>query len=75
MNARLHGNGVPYGGLKAFFRERLPDTVHDADQMAFDLVAKTLDSVFGPKATGGWYTFRYETGKMWVKAGRPTNSG
>jgi hypothetical protein len=65
----LSGDGVPWGGLKARIKDKLPRTAADPDQLAYDLVAPTLNALFGPQDVG-WHGFKNpNTGKHWVKAG------
>ena len=63
----LRSDGVPWGALNACVKSKLPRTVADPSQLAFDLVAPTLNALFGE---GGWHSFTNErTGKRWVKTG------
>ena len=63
---RIRADGAPWGGIKAFFLERLPQHLHDADRFAFDLVRPALDEAFGEK---GWQSYKHETNNTtWVRA-------
>lgn len=65
----LRGAGVAWGGLKAFFEQHLPDELEDRGTVAYQLVPKALDRIFGPQRTA-WHSFKNSsTGKTWVKAG------
>jgi len=60
--------GRPWGGIKAFFLERLPEHLHDRDQFAFRLVLVALNEIFGDE-NEGWESYQNEkTGKRWVRA-------
>ena len=66
---RVQTDGAAWGGLKAFFLEVLPDDLDDRDNMAYQLVPKALNQIFGQQNTG-WHTFKNSsTGTNWVKAG------
>jgi uncharacterized protein len=63
----LANEGVPWGALNARVKAKLPLTVADPAQLAFDLVAPTLTNLLGEH---GWHSFTNErTGKRWVKKG------
>lgn len=65
---RIRGDGVPWGGLNAFFRERVPEDFDDADEFAYHLVRPALDEVIGPQDQC-WETFKNpKTGRTWVRA-------
>jgi len=65
---RIRGDGYPYGGLKAKLREYLPATLDDRDEVAYHLVPKALDQIFGEQDKA-WHSFRAPTGATWVKTG------
>jgi hypothetical protein len=68
MIARLKSSGVPWGALNAFIEKELPEELEDRRQIAYRLVPKAMDRIFG--ADGGWHTFKNpQTGKTWIKAG------
>lgn len=46
-------NGMAWGSLNAFFRERLPANLDNVSDVAYQLVRPALDEVFGP---GNWDT-------------------
>ena len=63
---RVRADGAPWGGIKAFFLERLPQHLHDPGQFAFDLVRPALDGTFGEK---GWQSYKHDTNNTtWVRA-------
>jgi hypothetical protein len=65
----LNRDGVPWGGLKACIKVKLPRTAADPDKLAYDLVPSTLNALFGAQDTG-WHSFKNrDTGKTWVKKG------
>jgi hypothetical protein len=65
----LSEGGVPWGGLKACIKSRLPRTSADPDKLAYDLVPPTLNALFGAQDIG-WHSFKNrDTGKTWVRKG------
>jgi DNA helicase HerA-like ATPase len=70
LKDRIRDEGVPWGGLNAFFEQNLPELLENRADVAFHLVPKALDRVFGDQVSGGWHTFKHPTtNKTWVKAG------
>ena len=66
---RVQTNGAAWGGLKAFFLDVLPNDLDGRDPIAYQLVPKALNQIFGDQGTG-WHTFKNpESGANWVKAG------
>jgi hypothetical protein len=65
LMARIQGDGIAWGSLKATIIEALPDTTDDRDNLAYQLVARALERMFGPQG-GRWDTFR-RNGKTYVK--------
>ena len=58
--------GRPWGGIKAFFKERLPEHLDDRDQFAYQLVQRALNEILGE---AGWESYTNEkTGYKWVRA-------
>ena len=49
----------------------MPDTLEDRNQLAYDLVPKAMNQVFGPQDEG-WHSFKNEERnfKTYVKLGR-----
>ncbi len=54
--------GIPWGRLKAFFLNYLPETFEDRDQLAFNLVSKGLTSILGDQNIG-WKTYYHSKRK------------
>lgn len=70
LKERIRGEGVPWGALNAFFEEHLPELLENRHEVAFQLVPKALDRVFGDQVSGGWHTFKHPVrNTTWVKAG------
>jgi len=68
---QINGDGIPWGGLNAFFEKQLPTELDDRKKTAYRLVAKALDRLLGPQDVK-WHSFKHPTtGKTWVKAGPP----
>jgi hypothetical protein len=62
--------GIAWGSLKAFFREILTDTVEDVDTVAYHMVAKVMDRVYGEQ-NQAWHTYKHASRKTtYVKKGR-----
>jgi hypothetical protein len=69
---RLRTDGAPWGGLKAFLRSQLPESMEDRDDVAYHLVAKALNRIFG-RQNDAWHTFRHPvTNQTYARIGRET---
>jgi hypothetical protein len=68
--------GIPWGVIVGFFKNNLPDTLEDKNEIAFQLVQEALDQIFGRKGDG-WTSEKRSTagGKptTFVVAGRKVN--
>jgi hypothetical protein len=65
---RLRQEGAAWGELKAFLKGRLPETLEDRDEVAYQLVAPALEAIYGKRGEG-WRTFKHEQkGTTWAKA-------
>ena len=53
----LRQRGLPWRGVQEQIKENLPDTIADRDRIAYALVPKAMDAVFG-KQGSGWKTER-----------------
>lgn len=56
---RIENGGVAYGSVKAFLKESLPETLEDRDTLAYELVPKALNEIFGPQDKA-WHSYRNE---------------
>jgi hypothetical protein len=66
MDKLTSHEGYPWGGLNAFFEQRMPKTVFDAHDEAFRMVVPALNELFGGQDR--WETFPNPgTGKKWVR--------
>ena len=62
--------GMPWGGAKEFLKTNLPEQLDNRDQLAYDLVPKVLNEIYGPQ-NQYWESFKNpSTGKTWVKQKR-----
>lgn len=67
--ARLRDHGVAWGSLKAFFLDVLPEELDDRNGLAYRLVAKAMQRLFGTQDVD-WHTFKHpERATTYVKAG------
>lgn len=67
---RIENGGVAYGKVKAFLIKRLPETLEDRDQLAYELVPKALNEILGPQDEA-WHSYRNEQrNTTYVRAGR-----
>ena len=64
--------GIAWGGVKAILKDNLPDSLDNLDNLAYQLVPKALNFIFG-KQNVGWYSYRNNQGKMYVKTGPKPN--
>ena len=53
-------DGAAWGSIKAFFLEKLPEHLDDKDTLAYQLVKKALDHLYGPQDQG-WEQYRHPT--------------
>jgi uncharacterized protein len=64
---RLRGNGAAWGSLKAFFFDRLPSQLDDRGGVAYRLVPKAMNEIFGEQGQA-WDTFTHpERGATYIK--------
>lgn len=60
-------NGMPWYGVQQFLIDHLPEQLEDRRQLAYDLVSKAMEAVFGQQPSS-WDTFKNpSTGKTWIK--------
>ena len=52
--------GAAWGSIKAFFHRQLPAHLDDRDTLAYRLVKKALDHIYGPQDQG-WEQYRHPT--------------
>ena len=65
---QIRADGVAWGGIKAFFKSRLPKDLENRDTFAYRLVPTALNEIFGAQGTG-WKSFKNEkTGQTWCRA-------
>jgi hypothetical protein len=73
LRGRLQAEGVPWGELKGYLADRLPETLDDRDNIAYQLVAKALVEIYG-RQDEAWHTEKKpgKTGKIvtFAKLGR-----
>lgn len=63
---KLNSEGYPWGGLNAFFEQRMPKTVFDPHDEAYRMVVPALNALFGGEDR--WESFPNPgTGKKWVR--------
>jgi hypothetical protein len=68
IQAKLQGTGMSWGALKYFIKDAaLPSTMDDADQVAYNMVPKVMNAIYGPQNTA-WHGFK-NNGKTWIKKG------
>lgn len=64
---KIKSVGVPWGALNNFFKDCLPGSLDQRDEIAYRLVPKALSAAFGPQDQA-WETYSHETsGKTWVR--------
>lgn len=67
IRQKLFKDGMPWYGLQKFFIDHLPEQLEDRSQFAYNLVAKAMNTVFGPEPA--WETYKNpETRKTWIRA-------
>lgn len=62
-----HGDGIAWYGVQVFIMEQVFQNVEDARQLAYDMLPKVLDAIYGPQGEG-WEAFKNPTTrKLWVR--------
>jgi hypothetical protein len=57
--------GMPWRGVQEALKEGLPDSADDRDQLAYNLVPRALNEIFGAEK---WESYKYPTTrKTWVR--------
>jgi hypothetical protein len=73
LRGRLQAEGVPWGELKGYLADQLPETLDDRDKIAYQLVAKAMVEIFGRQGDT-WHTEKKpgKSGRIitFVKQGR-----
>ena len=59
-------DGAAWGSVKAFFTEHLPEYLDDRDNLAYRLVKKAMDEIFGPQYQA-WESFKNPSGTMYIR--------
>lgn len=69
MRARVESEkGIPWGGLKRYFAEMMPDWMEGADEEGFKMVAPAMNEVYG-KQDEAWAAYKPEgSATTWVHA-------
>jgi uncharacterized protein len=65
LRGRLQAEGVPWGELKGYLAEQLPETLDGRDKIAYQLVAKAMAEIFGRQGE------TWHTEKKLGRAGKP----
>ena len=62
-------DGVAWGGIKAFLLQRLPQHLDNVDNIAYHLVSKAMDQIFGNQGQA-WESYRNQArgGKSYVRS-------
>ncbi len=70
----IKGDGAAYGAIKAFLLSKLPDTLENKDEIAYALVPKALNTIFGTQ-NEAWHSFRnsQRDNKTYVKTGKKSS--
>lgn len=80
IHEKLRGRGIPWMGVQEALREQLPDFMENQGTVAYQLVPKAMDSVFGPQGEA-WRTEKRpsqsQPGKdtTWIVAGEAEDVG
>lgn len=62
--------GLAWGYLNRFFEERIPEEWENRSDMAYRLVPRALNEIFGPQDQG-WEVFKSTNGKTYVRVIAP----
>jgi hypothetical protein len=66
---RLQADGYPWGSLKMFLTDALPEDLVDRDAIAYRLIPQALTEVLGPRDVG-WETYRDKANRLFVRTMR-----
>ena len=67
---KIRVDGVAWGSIKAFLLDELPANLDDRDALAYNLVRKAMDRIFGRQGQD-WHTFKHaQRNTTYVKIGR-----
>lgn len=69
FTSKISGEGIAWGTIKHLLKKKLPSSLEDLDDRAYQLVRKALDEILGPQ-NEGWHSFRNHENKTYVKAGK-----
>ncbi|MBA3943519.1 MAG: DUF87 domain-containing protein [Herpetosiphonaceae bacterium] len=69
FRSKVKGEGIAWGSIKHLLKSKLPSTLEDQDDRAYQLVSKALTEILGPRGEG-WHSFVNGQGKTYVKAGK-----
>lgn len=59
-------NGAAWGSVKAFILDHLPEHLDDRDNLAYRLVKKAMDEIFG-RQDEAWETFKNPSGTTYIR--------
>ncbi len=59
-------DGAAWGSVKAFFLSQLPEHLDDRDQLAYRMVLKAMNKIFG-RQDHDWETFKNPSGKTYIR--------
>ena len=59
-------DGAAWGSVKAFFTEHLPEHLDDRDNLAYGLVKKAMDEIFGTQDQA-WESFKNPSGTTYIR--------
>lgn len=62
-------DGIAWGRANAFIEGRLPKTIDDKGQVAYNWVPRVLEIVLG-RQNEGWHTYRTASSKTYIKKGK-----
>jgi hypothetical protein len=70
----VKGDGAAYGAIKAFLLSKLPSEIENRDEIAYALVPKALNAIFGTQ-NEEWHSFRnsQRDNKTYVKTGKKSS--
>lgn len=60
-------DGAAWGSIKAFLADRLPAQLDGKSEIAYQLVRKALNQIYGNQEQRCWETFKNPTGKTYVR--------
>lgn len=72
---KIKDGGAAFGEIKAFLKDRLPESLDGRDRLAYELVPRALNEIFGPQDEA-WHSYLHEQrNTRYVRTGKGPERG